>query len=196
MYNIALASKSPRRREILDSIGYGYKIVDVDVDETPIPSESPRDMSLRLACAKSEAGSRVSDGLITLGADTVVDVDGNSFGKPRDREEAFKMLSVLSGRDHLVHTGVALSKNGILLSSDVVTTKVSFGILSEGSIKRFIDLGIADDKAGAYAIQGIGALFVRGIEGCWLNVVGLPAFRLNEMMRELERSGEVACPTR
>lgn len=195
MRRLSLASKSPRRRDILESIGYEFTLVDVEIDEAMLDGEPPAAAALRLASEKSAAGSLVSGGEITLGVDTIVDVDGAAFGKPRDRREASKMLSTLSGRAHLVHTGVALSIGGELLTSDVVTTKVFFGTLDDDAIRRFVDSGIADDKAGAYAIQGVGALFVRRIEGCWLNVVGLPAFRLNEMMDELERSGRIASST-
>lgn len=118
-----------------------------------------------------------------IGADTVVDVDDVSFGKPRDREEALRMLTALNGRSHLVHTGVALASGGKVVGCEVETTKVFFGTLSEETLALFAATGDGDDKAGAYAIQGRGALLVKRVEGCYYNVVGLPLFLLAEMLR-------------
>lgn len=186
---LALASKSPRRREIVAALGWDHIIVDADVDERARDGESPRELAARLARDKAADGSTRADGLLTIGADTVVDVDGRSFGKPRDRDEAFKMLRTLSGRDHFVHTGIALARDGSVEESDVVSTRVSFGELDDEQISDFVASGMADDKAGAYAAQGIGAAFVRNIDGCFYSVVGLPVFRLCEMLRTIARRG-------
>ncbi|MDR1021447.1 MAG: Maf family protein [Synergistaceae bacterium] len=181
---LVLASASPRRREILSSIGMEFEVFPAEADETPMPGETPRALALRLARLKAEYASVRVPG-VCIGADTVVDVDGVTFGKPRDREEAFFMLRSLSGKDHLVHTGVALASGGVVAESGLETTRVFFGDLTEGEMRAFVESGLGDDKAGAYAIQGPGALLVRRIEGCYYNVVGLPAFRLKGMLKEL-----------
>jgi septum formation protein len=181
---LTLASGSPRRREILASLGEEFDVFAADVDESARADESPRDMALRLAELKAVAASRGSDRL-TVGADTVVDVDGEAFGKPKDRDDALRMLGILSGRPHFVHTGIAVAESGELLSSAVETTKVFFGDVEEEELRRFAESGDGDDKAGAYAIQGRGALLVERIEGCYYNVVGLPVFKLRAMLKEI-----------
>lgn len=189
---LALASKSPRRREIVASLGWDHIIVDADVDERARDGEGPRDLAARLAREKAADGSTRAGGLLTIGADTVVDVDGVAFGKPRDRDEARAMLRALSGRDHFVHTGIALARDGAIEEADVVSTRVTFGELDDVQIDDFVASGMADDKAGAYAAQGIGAALVRSIDGCFYSVVGLPVFRLCEMLRTLEGEGGAA----
>ncbi|MDR0616792.1 MAG: Maf family protein [Synergistaceae bacterium] len=180
---IVLASESPRRREILSSIGVEFDVVPPEIDETPLPGEAPHATALRLARLKALDVSRRASG-VCVGADTVVDVDGHAFGKPKDRCEALSMLRALSGREHLVHTGIALASGGNALESGLETTKVAFGILTEGEMRDFTESGDGDDKAGAYAIQGRGALLVERIDGCYYNVVGLPAFRLHAMLKK------------
>jgi septum formation protein len=182
---LALASGSPRRRDILNSIGWSFDIVVPNVDESVIDGERPRDTALRLAEAKAAAASLLTDGALTVGADTVVDVDGNAFGKPLNRNDQLRMLRILSGRVHLVHTGVAAARSGRILASATETTKVRFGSLTEAEISDFSNSHDGDDKAGGYAIQGRGALLVEGIEGCYYNVVGLPVFLLNRMLASL-----------
>ena len=184
LQNLVLASASPRRREILSSIGATFDVFPAEVDETPLPGETPPALALRLACLKAGYASARASG-VCIGADTVVDVDGVSFGKPRDRQDALFMLRALSGRSHLVHTGLALASGGAILDRGLETTKVFFGDLAEDEARAFAESGQGDDKAGAYAIQGLGALLVARIEGCYYNVVGLPAFRLKGMLREL-----------
>jgi septum formation protein len=193
---IVLASESPRRRKILSSLGLEFDVVPPEIDETPLPGEAPHAMALRLARLKAlDVSSRAAG--VCVGADTVVDVDGGAFGKPKDRGEALSMLRALSGREHLVHTGLVLASGGNALESAVETTKVSFGSLTEGEIRDFAESGDGDDKAGAYAIQGRGALLVERIDGCYYNVVGLPAFRLHAMLKKvfdaktLSREGDV-----
>ena len=182
---LVLASGSPRRKEILSSLGITFDAMISDIDESPLPLESPPELALRLAKLKSVGASRETGGLWTIGADTVVDVDGVPLGKPRDRDDALRMLRSLAGRMDLVHTGVAVAASGNLLTSATETTKVFFGDLCDDGIRDFVQSGDGDDKAGAYAIQGRGALLVERIEGCYYNVVGLPAFRLYAMLREI-----------
>lgn len=186
MNPVVLASKSPRRREILTALDIPFRVVAPQVEELPCPGETPCAMALRLAGEKALAVSRTEPGSLCIGADTVVDVDGAMFGKPRDRQDAYRMLRTLSGRSHDVHTGIAIAKDGRLLARETETTKVMFASLSESEITAFSDSGIGDDKAGAYAIQERGALLVERIEGCYYNVVGLPAYRLHTMLKALE----------
>ena len=184
MARLVLASESPRRREILASAGFDFEVFASGIDEYAVPCERVSVMALRLARAKSAAVSTKLPDAWVIGADTVVDVDGEPFSKPRDRRDAFRMLSILNGRSHLVHTGVALANGGAVRSSFVETTEVTFGHLSEEDIVSFAASGIGDDKAGAYAIQGRGARLVERINGCYYNVVGLPVYRLKKLLEE------------
>ncbi|MDR1916795.1 MAG: Maf family protein [Synergistaceae bacterium] len=179
---LILASDSPRRREILLSLECAFDTVSPNVDESPICGETPIEMAVRLACAKALSVSKENPGRVTLGADTVVDVDGSAFGKPLDRDDSLRMLRILNGRTHLVHTGVALAVSDLLLERGVETTSVTFGSLTDEDIVEFAMSGGGDDKAGAYAIQGKGALLIERIDGCYYNVVGLPVFRLRRML--------------
>lgn len=180
-----LASGSPRRRELLSSIGWAFDIVVPEVDESPFPSETPADTALRLAGTKALSVSASEPERICIGADTVVDVDGHNFGKPHDREDARRMLRTLSGRGHAVHTGVAIARDGELLAGGLETTAVQFAALDDDEIESFVTSGMGDDKAGAYAIQGIGATLVERIDGCYYNVVGLPIRLLYSLIKNL-----------
>ena len=182
---LVLASESPRRREMLTALGWRYESARADVDESLLEGEPPREMALRLAKAKALAGSLLARGAWTIGADTVVDLDGEAFGKPTDREDSFRMLRALSGNTHIVHTGVAIAADGELLSESVESTRVRFAKLTDTQIDAFLRTGEGCDKAGAYAIQGVGALLVESIEGCYSNVVGLPVYRLSRMLENL-----------
>ena len=180
---LILASKSPRRRELLESVGWQFDVVAPNVSECELAGETPVSMSVRLACEKAaEVSSRFPE-RITIGADTVVDICGVPLGKPADRGDALRMLHMLNGREHLVHTGVAIARGGIILECAGETTSVLFGRLTDSEIEAFADSGEGDDKAGAYAVQGRGALLVERISGCYYNVVGLPVFRLNGMLK-------------
>ena len=181
--SIILASNSPRRRELLAQIGIrDFQILSPDVDETVEPGLSPARMveTLSLRKARAAAGRAGADDLI-LAADTVVALDGRVLGKPQDEGDAFAMLSALSGREHHVYTGVTA-----LLGEQAVTqheeTAVAFRALSPEEIRDYIATGEPMDKAGAYGIQGVGALLVQGIRGDYCNVVGLPLFRLGRML--------------
>ena len=165
--DLVLASGSPRRRELLEGLGVRFKVRPVDLDESPLPGEPPRDYVLRLAVEK--AAARVEPGELVLAADTTVVVDGEILGKPRDDEDARRMLRLLAGRGHSVLTGIALGK-----AAEVDETLVRFAPLSESEIDWYVATGEPRDKAGAYAIQGLGSLFVEGVEGSYSNVVGLP----------------------
>lgn len=175
MEPLVLASASPRRSEILRAVGWDFEAHAADVDETPAPGEPPEALVRRLARAKAEdvAASRLF-GLV-LGADTTVVVDGEMLGKPRDDEDARRMLARLSGRWHEVLTGVALvrAETGEV-AEGCERTRVKFADMSDEEIEWHVRTGDVLDKAGAYAVQGRAALFIEGIEGDYWNVVGLP----------------------
>lgn len=181
--NIILASQSPRRRELLEQVGItGFQVISPDVDERVEPGLSPAGMveELSLRKARAAADKTGPDGLI-IAADTVVALDVAVLGKPRDREDAFAMLSALSGREHRVYTGVSVLR-GDRAVTEHEETAVCFRALAPGEIWGYIATGEPMDKAGAYGIQGVGALLVRGIRGDYCNVVGLPVFRLGRML--------------
>lgn len=181
--SIILASNSPRRRELLAQIGIrDFQILSPDVDETVEPGLSPARMvePLSLRKAQAAAGRAGAEDLI-LAADTVVALDGRVLGKPRDQEDAFAMLSALSGREHRVYTGVTVLRGG-QAATEHEETAVAFRALSPEEIRDYIATGEPMDKAGAYGIQGVGALLVQGIRGDYCNVVGLPLFRLGRML--------------
>ena len=176
--SLYLASRSPRRREILDQIGVRYELVAGDIDETPKAGETPEDYVARMACEKAGVGlvAMQEAGMVqrpVLAADTSVVVDSKILGKPVDREEAMAMLSELAGRDHQVMTAVAVS-DGDRMESRLSITRVLFNPLSEEQIARYWETGEPRDKAGAYGIQGLGAVFVRELQGSYSGVVGLP----------------------
>ena len=176
-----LASTSPRRREILLSLGLAFDVVPVDVDETPRAGESPREMVLRLSVAKAQA-AEIGAGGVALGSDTAVVVDAQVLGKPRDREDCLEMLAQLSGRAHRVLTGVALShRQGT--TTALSGTDVYFREISRDEALAYWQSGEPRDKAGAYAIQGLGGAFVERIEGSYTGVVGLPVFETIELLR-------------
>lgn len=176
-----LASTSPRRREILASLGLDFDVVPVDVDETPLDGESPADMALRLSVAKAEAAEMGAGG-IALGSDTVVVVDDRPLGKPRDRDDGLRMLQSLSGRAHRVLTGVAVSDGRQTLTA-LSATDVYFREIGRDEALAYWQSGEPRDKAGAYAIQGLGGAFVERIEGSYTGVVGLPVFETIELLR-------------
>lgn len=182
---IVLASGSPRRRELLESLGWMFEIRVPDVPEDPLPGESPVALCGRLARIKGAfVAANVPPDTLVLAADTVVDLDGMLMGKPENREESFRMISLLNGRTHHVHSGVAVFWNGRVASA-VVTSEVTFRRLGETDLRAYVDSGEGLDKAGAYAIQGWGALLVESIRGCYFNIVGLPLSKVSSLLEEL-----------
>ncbi len=179
MGRLVLASGSPRRRELLGRLGLVFDVVPADIDETPRAGERPLELVRRLA----EAKARAVTGDPVLAADTIVEVDGEVLGKPTDADDARRMLRRLSGRSHRVHTGVAV-RSGDRLGVAVETTAVMFTPLAPGAIEWYLGTGEPFDKAGAYAVQGAGGIFVETIRGSVSNVVGLP---LTLTARLLER---------
>lgn len=181
--DIILASQSPRRKELLGQMGLrGFKIISPDVDEHVEGNPSPAEMVEELSLRKARAVAAEADGDdLIIAADTVVALDGAVLGKPEDERDAFSMLSALSGNRHMVYTGVT-----VIRGSKAVTcheeTVVTFRDLEPDEISDYIETGEPMDKAGAYGIQGLGALLVSGIEGDYFNVMGLPVFRLGRIL--------------
>lgn len=169
---VLLASGSPRRLELLRSAGVEPVVAPTDVDETPRRGESPESYVARLAEAKA-AACRATDHDVVIAADTTVDLDGVIIGKPADADETAAILSTLSGRDHLVHTGVAVRYQGHC-DVRVVSTRVCFADLDQQTIDWYVSTGESVDKAGAYALQGSGACLVAEVHGSVSNVIGLP----------------------
>ncbi|NMA63746.1 MAG: septum formation inhibitor Maf [Syntrophomonadaceae bacterium] len=186
MRRIILASESPRRSCLLQSLGLKFEIYRPQLDEDGIRGDSPWQLVEKLARAKAQAvANEVSSGVI-IAADTVVVLDNKVLGKPRDESEAAAMLARLSDRKHQVITGVCVidQESGRLLTASEIT-RVYFRALSMEEIAAYVSTGEPLDKAGSYGIQGLGALLVERIEGCYYNVVGLPLFRLHLMLKEV-----------
>jgi septum formation protein len=182
---IVLASSSPRRQWILRQIGIPFIVMPSRVDEEVGLQEKPLELVRSVAVEKArDVARRLVEGIV-VGADTVVVCGEGVLGKPRDQEDAAAMLASLSGRAHQVHTGLAVLDvaSGRELV-EVETTVVHFRRITRSEIDRYVLTGEPLDKAGAYGIQGMGALFVDRIEGCFYNVVGLPVARLYAMLRE------------
>lgn len=186
---LILASASPRRAEILRNAGVQFEICASDLDESRLPNEAPGDYVRRLALAKALSAAAKyrdrGDQTLFLGTDTVVVVDEDILGKPASQDDARSMLRRLSGRIHEVHTGLALLRcSGAEQRVVEEITRVHFASLTEREIEDYIATGEPFDKAGAYAIQGIGGRYVTRIEGCYFNVMGLPLARLWSLLRE------------
>jgi septum formation protein len=189
---IVLASASPRRQELLRNAGIPFTVQPAEIDETPLAGEAPRDCAERLAREKALVVFQSWPERWVLGADTIVVVDDIILGKPRDADDAARMLRLLSGRTHAVITGVCVV--GPVASSQLPvasnnktaseTTLVTFSELSDDEIRGYIATGEPMDKAGAYAIQGIASRWIPRIEGDYSNVVGLPVALVYGMLRE------------
>jgi len=197
---LVLASKSPRRAEILRAVGWEFEAIAADVDETRYDSEDAVSYVKRLAQTKAETVAGKLRGGLVLGADTVVVIGEEILGQPRDDKEAHRMLSLLSGRWHAVLTGVALVRSGQTPDALVEheTTRVRFSEMSIDEIDWYVSTGEPKGKAGAYGIQGKGALFIEEIQGDYFNVVGLPvrlAVELCHLMNK-KRAGARRGPQR
>jgi septum formation protein len=181
---VILASASPRRRELLTLIGIRHEVRPADVDESIHPNEAPAVYAERLARTKAEALADRGDDVLSIGADTIVVIDDDVLGKPRDREEAAVMLARLSGRTHTVYTAVAV-RRGERTVSAVEHVAVSFRTLTAEAIKSYIATGEPMDKAGAYGIQGYGATIVERIDGDYFAVMGLALGTLVRLMDDV-----------
>jgi septum formation protein len=184
---IVLASASPRRSELLELAGIAFRVAPADIPEEPLPGENAVDHAMRLSEEKARvAADRESCGSYFIGADTIVVLDGAIMGKPVDDQDAFRMLSALSGRGHEVVTAYTVynRETGACVSR-AVCTEVWFRALSDQEIVDYIKTGCPLDKAGSYAIQGGAAHMVREIKGSYTNVVGLPTCELVETLRQM-----------
>lgn len=191
MHRLILASKSPRRISLLKELGLDIIPIDSHADESTVKSKTPKETVRLLAILKAETAlenlssfgsdSAMSDDII-IAADTLVELDGKALGKPGDADEAIEMLSSLSGRTHYVHTGVCII-NGSNKISFSESSEVEFVRLSRSDIDKYVASGEPMDKAGAYGIQEKGGLFVKGINGDYFNIMGLPLCRINIEMK-------------
>lgn len=179
---VILASASPRRRDLLTLVGIAHEVRPANIDESYEDGETPREHAERLARGKASAVD--APDAIVIGSDTIVVVDGDVLGKPRDRAHATEMLRRLSGRSHIVMTGVAVRWNGRIVSG-VEEVGVTFRELTDEDIARYIDTGEPMDKAGSYGIQGYGATIVDRVDGDYFAVMGLAVNRMVRLCREL-----------
>jgi septum formation protein len=180
---LILASASPRRRALLEQVGIAFEVSPAeDAEGRRLDGEAPAGYARRSAELKAVAVSHNVPDALVLGADTVVALGDRVLGKPADAAEARRMLAALSGRSHWVHTGISVAFGGQALRSEVVSTEVSFRELSSDEIRAYVATGEPLDKAGAYGIQGRGALLVDRVNGCYFNVVGLPLSRVRELL--------------
>ncbi|MGI6036768.1 MAG: Maf family protein [Limnochordia bacterium] len=180
---IILASASPRRLDLLENLGLKPLVLPAQIDEDQVVGETPEETAQACALTKARFIYQQGQKGLIIGADTVVVLEGEVLGKPRDEREAVAMLTKLSGRVHRVITGLALIDGSTGASlADHVITEVTFRSLSPEEIRAYVATGEPLDKAGAYGIQGRGAVLVAGIHGCYFNVVGLPLARLYEML--------------
>ena len=170
---IVLASRSPRRIELLARLGVEPEVVPADIDETPFTGESPVAYVERLARAKATAVQQRTNADVVLGADTTVDVNGIILGQPTDHDDMRRMLRMLSARTHRVHTAVAVISHGTI-ASQVVTSLVSFHAVTDEALEWYISTGEPEGTAGSSAIQGLGGTLVEGVRGSMSNVIGLP----------------------
>lgn len=177
-----LASASPRRQELLRQLGLHFDVRPADILEQPQPAESAADYARRMALEKARAAQqKINTSLPVLGADTDVVLDGDILGKPRDRDDALGILARLSDREHEVYSAVAMVQGAraeVMLS----VTLVRFGLITPEAAARYWATGEPADKAGAYGIQGLGAQFVKGVNGSYSGVVGLPLFETTELL--------------
>ena len=181
---VILASQSPRRRELLTLVGVAHEVRPADVDETALPDERPEPHAERLARAKAHALAHAHPDALVIAADTIVVIDGDILGKPRDVPHAAAMLRRLSGREHTVFTAVACARGDETVSA-VEQVAVRFRALTDAEIAAYVATGEPMDKAGAYGIQGYGATIVERIDGDYFAVMGLPLVRTVQLAREL-----------
>jgi nucleoside triphosphate pyrophosphatase len=190
---IILASQSPRRRELLSLIGIPHDVRPADLDETVWPGEVPTAHVERLARSKAEAIARREPGAVVIGADTIVVLDGDILGKPNDVLEAAATLRRLSGRTHTVHTAVAVARNGQTVSG-VESVEVTFRPLTDVQVEAYVATGEPMDKAGAYGIQGYGAVIVERVHGDYFAVMGLALGRLVGLLEQVGVSYRFGAP--
>lgn len=187
---LILASGSPRRAEILAAVGWEFEKQVADVDETESAGEKPEDYVRRLARKKAETVAANHENALVLGADTIVVIDNQIVGKPRDFDDARRMLRMLSGNWHEVLTGIALVKvsaGNFETQVDLQRTRVKFAELNDSEVEFLVEKGAPLDKAGAYAVQAQAALFIEEIRGDYWNVVGLPVNLVYELLKKTNK---------
>lgn len=181
-YQFCLASSSPRRREILEREGYFFSIINPSINEDRLSNEDPFEYVKRMALFKSLEGYNIgTKSLSYLGADTIIVFKNNSLGKPKDLDDAVRILSSLSGNEHYVATAITLTSNGSVMS-DIAISKVKFKVLTQEDILNYCQTGEPFDKAGAYGIQGLGRNLVEYFTGSFSNIVGLPIEETNKLL--------------
>ncbi len=181
---VVLASASPRRRDLLNLVGIGHQVRPADVDESARPGEDPVAYVERVARDKAAKIAALEPGAVIIAADTTVVLDGAILAKPEDPADARRMLDRLSGRSHLVHTAIAVSRAGRVASA-VETVRVTFRKLTHGEIEAYVATGEPMDKAGAYGIQGYGATIVERVDGDYFSVMGLGLRRLVDLLTQV-----------
>ena len=180
---LILASASPRRRELLQQVGVKFRVEVADIDETPLSAETPAAYVARLALGKAQKVAANNPGCVVLGSDTTVVLDDEILGKPENDADARRILATLAGRRHQVMTAVALVRDDQQRQQTVIT-QVHFAALTAAQIAAYVATGEPADKAGAYGIQGLGAVLVDAIDGSYSNVVGLPLTETAAMLQE------------
>ena len=182
--DIILASASPRRREILENVNVKFTVQSSQIEEVILENEDPKDLVMRLAFEKCIDVAKKNINALVIGADTIVVLDNNILGKPKDENHAYEMIKSLSNKKHQVITGISLinlSLNKKVI--DYVVSEVTFKDLSEETIRDYIKTKESLDKAGAYGIQGYGSLLVDSIKGDYFNIVGLPLSRISDLLK-------------
>jgi len=187
-FDVILASQSPRRKELFSLLGINYRAMPADIPE-PITGDAPEIQAVHYATGKAKviAAQCLPESLI-VAADTVVDIDNIVLGKPADTLQAYEYLSLLSGRNHYVHTGICIAYRGIYRCASECT-QVQFAALTDAEIKAYIATKEPFDKAGAYGIQGYGAQLVASINGCYFNVMGFPVRKFYELVSQMQQDG-------
>ena len=183
MKQLILASGSPRRKELLALVTPDFTVKVTDVDESAITAPTPAGLAKALARAKCLAVAETEPEALVLGSDTVVEFEGEVFGKPKNRQDAQRMLQALSGKRHYVHTGVCMAQ-GDHIENFVVSSAVDFFPIEEADLQGYIDTKEPYDKAGGYAIQGHAAVWCKGIEGCYYNIMGLPVSQVAQALKK------------
>ena len=189
-YTVVLASASPRRTELLTQIGIPHRVMPVDINESALPNESPKTQVARLAEQKAQAAllhlshqNELTKDTVVIASDTLIEFDGMSIGKPVDKDDAIRILQLLSNAEHRVLTAVSVASIDRQKTQTIVTT-VSFAALTLDEIEAYWETGEPTDKAGSYAIQGIGGQFVKAINGSASAVVGLPLYETRQLLSE------------
>ena len=183
--NIILASASPRRKEILENVNVKFTVVASNIDEVILDNEPPKELVMRLAFEKCMDVAKKNEDALVIGADTIVVMDDQILGKPKNEEDAYNMIELLSNKKHQVITGISLINLSLDKKViDYVVSEVTFKDLSKETIRDYINTKESLDKAGAYGSQGYGSLLVESISGDYFNIVGLPISRISDLLKE------------